>query len=128
MAFHSPIDSSAPIALPAVASPTGFSPLEWSIIRLARVDRLWTIRPEGRLRRAWNWLLGRGNPKLANGRLEALRKISVLSWNYGFTVPGDDVADFLSAGFSADQYELLVSSVSRASSVAAVRHLKGVLA
>ena len=130
MAYLAPIEagSSAPVALPAISAPAEFSALEWSVIRLARVDRLWTIRPEGRLRRFWNWLLGRGNPRLANERLEALRRISVLSWNYGFTVPGDDVADFLSAGFSADQYELLVSSVSRASSVAAVRHLKGVLA
>lgn len=130
MAYLAPIEAgnNAPVALPAIAAPTEFSALEWSVIRLARVDRLWTIRPEGRLRRFWNWLLGRGNPRLANERLEALRRISVLSWNYGFTVPGDDVADFLSAGFSADQYELLVSSVSRASSVAAVRQLKGVLA
>ena len=130
MAYLAPIEagSSAPVAPPAISAPAEFSALEWSVIRLARVDRLWTIRPEGRLRRLWNWLLGRGNPRLANERLEALRRISVLSWNYGFTVPGDDVADFLSAGFSADQYELLVSSVSRASSVAAVRHLKGVLA
>ena len=91
-----------------------FSALEWSIIRLARMDRLWTIRPLGPVRRLWNWLVGRGNPALANERLEALRRISVLSWNFGFTVPGDDVADFLSAGFTADQYELLVSSVRRA--------------
>ena len=100
---------------PARAARTpAFSALEWSIIRLARNDRLWTIRPLGQARRLWNWLLGRGNPALANERLEALRRISVLSWNFGFTVPGDDVADFLSAGFTADQYELLVNSVRRA--------------
>ena len=91
-----------------------FSALEWSIIRLARNDRLWTIRPFGQVRRFWNWLAGRGNPALANERLEALRRISVLSWNFGFTVPGEDVADFLSAGFTADQYEQLVNSVRRA--------------
>jgi hypothetical protein len=91
----------------------GFSPLEWSIIRLSRLDPLWTIRPLGPLRRLWNWLIGRGNPALSNERLEALRRISVLSWHFGFTVPGDDVADFLSAGFTPDQYELLVNSVRR---------------
>ena len=52
-----------------------------------------------------------GSPQLANERLEALRRMAVLSWHYGFTVPGDDVADFLSAGFSPDQYELMVSSI-----------------
>ena len=95
---------------------TGFSDLEWSIIRLARVDQLWTIRSRGLLRRLWNRLVGRGNPELANDRLEALRRISVLSWHFGFSVPGEDVAEFLSAGFSPDQYELLVSSVRAASS------------
>lgn len=92
----------------------GFSALEWSVIRLARVDRLWTIRPAGRLRRFWNWLLGRGNPELANPKLEALRKMAVLTWHFGFTIPGDDVRDFLSAGFSADQYELMAESINAA--------------
>jgi hypothetical protein len=89
-----------------------FSPLEWSVIRLARVDSLSTLRPPGRFRRFFNWLMGRkGVPQLANERLEALRRMSVLSWHFGFTVPGDDVADFLSQGFSPDQYELMVRSI-----------------
>jgi hypothetical protein len=103
----------APKADPIVER-VGFSPLEWSIVRLARMDRLWTIRPLGPVRRLWNWLTGRGNPALASERLEALRRIAVLSWHFGFTVPGRDVRDFLSAGFTADQYELLVNSVRRA--------------
>lgn len=89
-----------------------FTSLEWSVIRLARVDSVSTLRPAGRLSRFWRWLMGRtGSPQLANERLEALRRMAVLSWHYGFTVPGDDVADFLSAGFSPDQYELMVSSI-----------------
>ena len=89
-----------------------FNPLEWSIIRLARVDSLSTLRPSGRIRRFGNWLMGRtGSLQLANERLEALRRMAVLSWHYGFTVPGDDVASFLSAGFSPDQYELMVHSI-----------------
>jgi hypothetical protein len=97
-----------------VAKPE-FSELEWSVIRLARVDGLSTIRAPGILRRFYNWLIGRtGSPSLANPRLEALRRIAVLSWHYGFSVPGEDVADFLSEGFTPDQYELLVSSVRRA--------------
>jgi hypothetical protein len=93
----------------------GFSELEWSIIRLARVDALWTIRTPGLIRGLWNRLLGRGNPQLASPRLEALRRISVLSWHFGFSVPGEDVADFVAAGFEQDQYELLVRSISAAS-------------
>lgn len=101
------------IALPAIASGSSarFTGLEWSVIRLARIDALWTIRPAGRLRRAWNLFLGRSNPELANPRLEALRRMAVLSWHYGFTVAGEAVAEFLAAGFSLAQYELLVSCI-----------------
>ena len=108
-----PLDSQpiAPLAIATRPEPE-FSALEWSIIRFARNDGLSTIRESGPLRRFLNWLIGRtGNPRLASDRLEALRRIAVLSWNFGFSVPGDDVADFLSAGFTIDQYELLVSSV-----------------
>jgi hypothetical protein len=122
MAYLAPVEMIAaqPVSFPALRSvtveTTDFSALDWSIIRLSRGDRLWTLRPPGPLRRLYHWLLGRtGSPSLANDRLEALRRISVLSWHFGFSIPGEDVADFLSAGFTADQYELLVSSVSRAS-------------
>jgi hypothetical protein len=122
MAYHARIDKTdaQPIALPpssgGMTARPEFSTLEWSIIRLARVDGLSTIRAPGPLRRFYNFLIGRtGSPMLANPRLEALRRIAVLSWHFGFSVPGDDVADFLAEGFTADQYELLVSSVRRAS-------------
>ena len=112
-----PLDSQ-PITLPAlVASKRAkpdFSPLEWSVIRLARIDKLWTIRAAGRLRRFWNWFVGRGNPELANPKLEALRRMAVLTWHYGFTVPGEDVRNFLSSGFSPDQYELMAGSINAA--------------
>lgn len=118
MAYLAKIEprTAEPIALTGVpANDTGkpdFSRLEWSVIRLARVDRLSTLRAPGRIRRFINWLMGRiGSPGLANERLEALRRMAVLSWHFGFTVPGDDVANFLSAGFSPDQYELMVRSI-----------------
>ena len=71
---------------------------------------MWTVREQGLLRRIYQWLLGRGSPRLANDRLEALRRMAVLSRHCGFSVSGEDVADFLSAGFTLDQYELLISS------------------
>jgi hypothetical protein len=109
-------DDAAVVALPARAAlqPTGFTALEWSIVRLARIDDLWTIRPMGLVRRFWNALVGRVNPVLANPRLEALRRMAVLSWHFGFTVPGEAIADFLSEGFSIAQYELLVTSIAKA--------------
>ena len=118
MAYLAKIEpqTAEPIALTGVpANDTDkpdFTPLEWSVIRLSRVDRLSTLRPPGRFRRFVNWLMGRnGSPELANERLEALRRMAVLSWHYGFTVPGEDVASFLSQGFSPDQYELMVRSI-----------------
>jgi hypothetical protein len=109
LSFELPRELAAPA--PAAVPVARFSDLEWSVIRLAKVDHLWTIRGSGTLRRMWNALLGRNNPQLANERLEALRQMAVLSWHYGFTVPGEDVASFLAAGFTADQYELLVNSI-----------------
>jgi len=132
MAYLAPIQTQAaqPIAFlakalpaptPVVAKPD-FTPLEWSVIRLARVDGLSTLREPGRIGRFINWLLGRkGSPELANPQLEALRRIAVLSWHYGFTVPGDDVTDFLAAGFSPEQYELLVHCVRAAISAGSQR-------
>jgi hypothetical protein len=108
--FSQPFDFRERIAPPAAAPE--FSELEWSIVRLARRDGLSTLRPYGRVRRFFRWLTGLGiNPTLADPRLEAIRRISVLSWRFGFSVPANDVADFFAAGFSPDQYELLVSSV-----------------
>jgi len=118
MAYAARIErqTAEPIALTIVpANDTArpdFSRLEWSVIRLARVDGLSTLREPGRWGRFVNWLMNRkGLPALANERLEALRRMAVLSWHYGFTVPGEDVVSFLSAGFSPDQYELMVRSV-----------------
>jgi hypothetical protein len=120
MAYLSRIEphDAQPVALSAANDASrpqpGFSNLEWSVVRLARIDSLWTIRTAGRLRRFWNWVVGRGNPELANPKLEALRRMAVLTWHYGFTVPGDDVANFISAGFSPDQYELMAGSINAA--------------
>lgn len=133
MAYLAPVEEqhSQPSLLPAVVGEERvrpeFSELEWSIIRLARTNPLWTVRPRGPIRRFWNWLLGRSNSELANPRLEALRRISVLSWHFGFVISSEDLADFLSAGFSTDQYELLVSSVSRAREASSARRPTEVL-
>jgi hypothetical protein len=111
----------APAAAPAVVEPD-FSRLEWSVIRLARVDGLSTLRAPGPIGRFINWLMGRnGSPELANPQLEALRRMAVLSWHYGFSVPGEDVTDFIAAGFTPEQYELLVMSVRAAISAGSQR-------
>ncbi|MGK6319395.1 hypothetical protein [Sphingomonas sp. DT-204] len=91
----------------------GFSALEWSVVALAERDSLSTLRTPGRVAAALGTLFGeRPNPRLADPRLEALRRMAVLSWHYGYTVPGEDIRDFVAAGFTLDHYELLVDSIS----------------
>jgi hypothetical protein len=57
-------------------------------------------------------LFGTGpNPKLADPRLEALRRISVLGWHNGYAIPSSEIEAFQQAGFSLDQYEILQRSI-----------------
>lgn len=112
-------ETARPLGDPAGAfsADSGFSRLEWSVIRLARKDPLSTLRAPGRLRRFWNWWMARENsPELVNTHLEALRRMAVLTWRFGFSVPAEEVARFLSAGFSPAQYELMVTGIRSTSS------------
>lgn len=116
LAFNElPTVAAAPVSFRAATAgtATGFSGLEWSVIALAERDTLATLRTPGRIAVALGTIFGdRPNPRLADTRLEALRQIAVLSWNYGYTVPGDAVKEFTAAGFTLDQYETLVDSIS----------------
>lgn len=88
------------------------SALEWSVVALAERDRISTLRSPSRIAVALGTLFGeRANPQLADTRLEALRRIAVLSWHYGYVVPSSAIRDFLAAGFTEGQYELLVDSI-----------------
>ena len=95
-----------------VVDPPRFSALEWSVIALARRDRLSSLRTPGRMAIALGRLFGeRHNPRLADPALEALRRMAVLTWHYGYSVASDEVRAFVEAGFTTDQYELMVMSV-----------------
>ena len=50
-------------------------------------------------------------PRLADQRLEALRRFAVFSWQYGYTVPKSELGALKDAGFSALQAETLLASV-----------------
>lgn len=96
----------------AVETPASFSPLEWSVVALAERDPLSSLRTPGRMAMALGSLFGdRPNPKLADPKLEALRRLAVLTWHHGFQVAQSAVRGFLEAGFSAQQYELLTGSI-----------------
>lgn len=118
LAFNeiSPAPAYAAPAWPAArseATTARLGPLEWSVVALARGDSLASLRSPGRLSMALGNLFGRRpNPSLADPRLEALRRMAVLSWHHGFAVPAREVKAFLAAGFSPDQYETLLASIS----------------
>lgn len=91
----------------------GFSALEWSVIALARRDRKSSLDYPSRLSIALGSVFGaRPSPRLADPRLEALRRMAVLSWHDGFAVPSAEVAAFRAAGFSPAQYEDMLASIS----------------
>ncbi len=88
------------------------SALEWMTVSLAKGDPLSSVTKPGPIASAFRLLFGRQNPnRLANARLEALRRISVLSWHRGFAVEKRDVNAFTSAGFSVAQYEKVVTTI-----------------
>ncbi len=95
-------------------SSTHFSGLEWSVIALARRERIASLWEPGRVATALRAVFGTARPgRLADGRLEALRRIAVLAWHYGYAVPVSELRAFLAAGFSSDQYEMLQTSIAR---------------
>jgi hypothetical protein len=114
------------IALPMVrdrimAAVTGFSPAEWQIVSLAQTDGLASLREPGLGSRLKALLFGpQPHFRLADGKLEALRRLAVQAWHEGFAVRPSAIDEFLSAGFTEGQLETLLSAVT-----AARRTIKG---
>ena len=89
-----------------------FTALEWLVIALAERDGAVSLRRPGRLASALGRLFGRSEtPHLADPRLEALRRLSVIAWDHGFDVPPSELAAFRLAGFSSVQAETLLHNV-----------------
>jgi hypothetical protein len=95
------------------AEVTGFSALEWSVVALAKRDRMSSLRTPGRISIAMGTVFGSGrrSPRLADPKLEALRRMAVFGWHRGFAVPVHEEEAFLNAGFSSAQYETLLTSI-----------------
>jgi hypothetical protein len=86
--------------------------LERSVIGLARGDGLSSLRGPGPLSRLIEWVFGiKASTQLADPKLEALRRIAVLSWRRGYSVPSAEVRSFLAAGYSTAHYELVVDGI-----------------
>ncbi|MBB5711862.1 hypothetical protein [Sphingomonas xinjiangensis] len=118
--FHAHAQSFRDNTAPAEAFPTetaaraSFSALEWSVIALAQRDSLSSLHEPGRIAQAMGVLLGsRQNPRLADHRLEALRRTSVLVWHAAGPLDEEEIETFLAADFSRAQYDLLTASVAR---------------
>ena len=95
-----------------VTTAADFSALEWSVIALAQRDTIGSLHAPARMSRALGSVFGRGtNSRLADPRLETLRRLAVHAWKRGYALPAHEVALFLTAGFTMQQAEVLVASV-----------------
>ena len=98
-------------SMPAVES-VGFTRREWQVIVLAQRDGLSSLRAPGRLAKLMGKLFGEGiNPRLADPRLEALRRLAVLAWQDSYAVPVSAIKAIKAFGFTGEQVELLLASV-----------------
>lgn len=92
----------------------GFSALEWQVVALAQRDRMSSLRRPSRLSMALGVVFGgqRFSPMLADERLEALRRAAVIAWRRGPALPPQEVRAFQEAGFTPEQYDTLLASIS----------------
>ena len=108
--FAAPVRSRKARAV-AVAE-SGFSALEWSVIAVSRRDSIASLEEPSRVSRALGSLFGFGTTsRLADPKLEALRRVAVYAWRRGYALPQVEIDRFLEAGFTIEQAETLVASV-----------------
>ncbi len=94
-------------------APAAFSPIEWRVIELASQDSLASLTPPGAARQALRRIFGAGtDSRLADPRLEQLRRAAVRHWRTGAAVEQKQVEALVSAGFSLPQIALLSRHIS----------------
>jgi hypothetical protein len=109
------VSETAPLAQAAEEERPVLTELERSVIGIARQDGLSTLRQPGRLTRWLGLVFGvRISPQLADPKLEALRRIAVLSWKRGYAIASAEVKAFLASGYSPAFYELVVDTIASA--------------
>ncbi|GAA0324538.1 hypothetical protein GCM10009087_38570 [Sphingomonas oligophenolica] len=112
--FAAPVRSRGAHAAAAAdaTAESGFSALEWSVIAVSRRDSIASLDDPSRMSRAIGSLFGFGTTsRLADPRLEALRRVAVYAWRRGYALPQAEIDRFVEAGFTIDQAETLVASV-----------------
>lgn len=123
-AGYARMSAAMPSPAPTLALPTPvlteeprpvLTELERSVIGIARQDGLSTLRQPGRLTRWLGLVFGvRISPQLADPKLEALRRIAVLSWKRGYAIASAEVKAFLASGYTPAFYELVVDTIASA--------------
>lgn len=97
-----------------------FTRVEWVVILLARNDPLTSLCEPSRIRRLLDRLLGPSfNPRFADPRLEALRRMAVVAWHHDAAMPVSEIEAFLAGGFSTGQLEMLLARVADSRSLGA---------
>jgi alkylhydroperoxidase family enzyme len=111
----SEVQSGAAASVAKPIAKSGFSALEWSVVAIAQKDQLSSLNKPGRMAVALSVIFGgfKGDPALADPQLEALRRVAVLAWHHGYAVPRNEIHAFHAAGYTAEQYETLMASISR---------------
>ncbi len=93
------------------ATQTDFSPLEWTVISLARHDRPSGDGKPGRASRIMALLFGEDSAKpLADPRLESLRRVAVSLWRSRRATDAT-VDRFFQHGFTPAQFDMLGASI-----------------
>lgn len=117
LTFWSDRTSSLPVAVPCApqsAGPAMLSTMEWSIVAMAERDGMASVREQRGLGMILRRFFGlKPANRLANERLEALRRVAVFAWRYRWSVPASEMRAFVDAGYSLAQLELLQSRIAQ---------------
>lgn len=105
-----PPDPGPPATLPTPGTAhRWFDPLELTVIRLARLDDRRSLRADSRWTRLIGFLFGaRRTNRLADARLEVLRRVAVVAWRQGYRIAPHAMTELVTAGFTICQFEALL--------------------
>lgn len=105
-------DTAGPVVGSSMSA--GFSALERLVIAIARQDSLSSLDAPGRIRALLGAIFGtRPGTRLADKRLEALRRMAVLAWHCGASVPVGETGAFIAAGFTSHHRDALLAGAGR---------------
>jgi hypothetical protein len=106
-------------------APPHFSDLEWSIVAMAERDGLASLRKPNAFWSLIGAVFGiKPANRLANDRLEALRRVAVLAWRYRWNVSEAEMKAFFAAGYSPDDFETMLGRINAVRAAQRGRHAR----